>query len=79
MKMERFSTSGIKNMANRMGYSLSPSFQDESTLGISMMSNRLNQAGGHAQQNRMIRDKRRTLDKAVLYSYQGAFVKKYRI
>jgi len=24
----------------------------------------------------MIRDKRRSLDKAVLYSYQGAFVKK---
>ena len=25
----------------------------------------------------MIKDKRRSLDKAVLYSYQGAFVKKY--
>jgi len=24
----------------------------------------------------MIRDKKRSLDKAVLYSYQGAFVKK---
>jgi hypothetical protein len=25
----------------------------------------------------MIRDKRRTLDRVVLYSYQGAFVKKF--
>jgi hypothetical protein len=25
----------------------------------------------------MIKDKRKSLDKAVLYSYQGAFVKKY--
>ncbi len=33
--------------------------------------------GGRTQQERMIRDKRRSLDKAVLYSYQGAFVKKF--
>jgi hypothetical protein len=32
--------------------------------------------GGRTQQERMIRDKRRSLDKALLYSYQGAFVKK---
>ena len=30
---------------------------------------------GQSQQERMIRDKRRTLDKALLYSYQSAFVK----
>jgi len=32
--------------------------------------------GGPGQQSRMIRDKRRTLNRALLYSYQGAFVKK---
>ena len=39
---------------------------------------RLKQHGGRTQQERMIRDKRRSLDKALLYSYQAAFVKKYR-
>ena len=38
-------------------------------------ASRLQQAGGNAQQQRMIRDKRRSLDKAILYSYQGAKVK----
>ena len=36
---------------------------------------RLENHGGEAQQDRMIRDKRRGLDKAVLYSYQGADVR----
>ena len=39
---------------------------------------RLKQHGGRTQQERMIRDKRRSLNKALLYSYQAAFVKKYR-
>lgn len=33
---------------------------------------RLNKAGGSAQQERMIEDKRKTLQRAVKYSYQGA-------
>lgn len=40
------------------------------------MRSRLNQHGGFPQQDRMIKDKRRSLDKAVLYSYQGAIIKK---
>ena len=40
------------------------------------MAKRLLQMGGRSQQERMIRDKRRSLDKALLYSYQSAFVKK---
>ena len=40
------------------------------------MKNRLTQHGGFPQQDRMIKDKRRTLDRAVLYSYQGAKVQK---
>jgi hypothetical protein len=34
-----------------------------------MLSRYLYSAGGFAQQDRMIKDKRRTLDRAVLYSY----------
>ena len=45
-----------------------------SSLGS--MAARLNQHGGFPQQDRMIRDKRRTLDRAVLYSYQGAKIQK---
>ncbi len=45
--------------------------------GITEMSKQLNYHGGYFQQNREIKDKRKSLDKALLYSYQGAFVKKY--
>ncbi len=38
------------------------------------MSTRLDNRGGSAQQDRMIRDKERTLKRAVKYSYQGAQV-----
>jgi hypothetical protein len=40
------------------------------------MRKRLEYRGGEAQQDRMIKDKRKTLDRAVLYSYQGAKVRK---
>lgn len=40
------------------------------------MAARLKQHGGFPQQDRMIKDKRRSLDKAVLYSQQGAKVQK---
>lgn len=36
---------------------------------LSNMIARLNHRGGSAQQDRMIADKRKTLDRAVLYSY----------
>lgn len=65
-------------MAGRTGYISSPNFSVNKYTedGIVNNSQRLFQHGGFPQQDRMIRDKRRTLDKAVLYSYQGAFVKK---
>ena len=44
--------------------------------GANVMANRLGVRGGAIQQNRMIKDKVETLDRAVLYSYQGAKVKK---
>ena len=44
--------------------------------GLADMAKQLNYHGGYFQQNREIKDKRKTLDKALLYSYQGAFIKK---
>ena len=44
--------------------------------GIEEQSIRFQQAGGNRQQERMIKDKRRSLDHAVWYSYQGADVLK---
>ena len=43
---------------------------------LDLMQARLRVRGGEAQQDRMIKDKRETLDRAVLYSYQGANVRK---
>lgn len=43
---------------------------------LELMAARLNYRGGKAQQDRMIKDKREALDRAVLYSYQGARIKK---
>ena len=42
---------------------------------MSALSNYLYAAGGSKQQSRMIKDKRRTLDRVVKYSYQGALIK----
>ena len=44
--------------------------------GISKMGSRLQIHGGNRQQERMIKDKRRSLDHAVWYSYQAAEVMK---
>ena len=44
--------------------------------GLSLMKTRIDMRGGAEQQARMIKDKRSTLDKAILYSYQGAKVRK---
>ena len=57
--------------------STQPGLNSSSVRGVNMLSRYLYSAGGFAQQDRMIKDKRRTLDRAVLYSYQGAKVRKY--
>lgn len=44
--------------------------------GLNDQSLRLKVNGGYKQQERMIFDKRRSLDRALLYSYQGANIKK---
>lgn len=43
---------------------------------LDLMRSRLNVRGGIKQQDRMIKDKRETLDRVTLYSYQGAKVQK---
>jgi hypothetical protein len=43
---------------------------------LDLMRARLNLRGGVAQQDRMIKDKKETLDRVLLYSYQGANVRK---
>ena len=67
----------FNSLSNRLGQSSQPIFTPTSVQGVNDLERILAHKGGLTQQERMIRDKRRTLDKAVLYSYQGAFVKKY--
>lgn len=43
--------------------------------GINMMAQRLKTRGGEVQQNRMIKDKRWSLDHATKYSYQAAKIR----
>ena len=54
-----------------------PNFSNTSVEGVSEMTRRLNFMGGFPQQDRMIRDKYRTLLRVLKSSYQGAWVKKH--
>lgn len=49
---------------------------DPKIEGVWNQATRMRQAGGDLQQERMIKDKRRSLDHAIWYSYQGAQVLK---
>lgn len=49
---------------------------DTDLQGVNNQFIRLNHQGGNLQQNRMIKDKRKSLDRALIYSYQGADVRK---
>lgn len=68
--------SNLRLMNTRMGNLDLPTYKPDTVKGAIDMAKRLNSKGGFSQQDRMIRDKRRSLDKATLYSYQGALVKK---
>ena len=63
-------------MKGRLGVYDKASFDGKENVidGVSHQYARLQSAGGNQQQERMIRDKRRSLDRAVWYSYQGADV-----
>lgn len=74
---EQFPTNGIRLDAARTGRLSAPQYREGTVPGLKTLARHIYQMGGRTQQERMIRDKRRSLDKAVLYSYQGAFVKKF--
>lgn len=72
-------------MSNRLGLFNGPKpvaiagdgIADEAALhGLDHVETLLKYNGGTAQQDRMIKDKRRSLDRALKYSYQGATIKK---
>lgn len=68
----------FKQLGQRLG-SLERVHNPINTIdGVNEMAKKLNYHGGYFQQNRMIKDKQKSLEKALLYSYQSAFVKKYR-
>ena len=68
--------STLRLMNTRIGNQDLPRYKTDTVEGATEMAKRLQANGGFPQQDRMIRDKRRSLDKATLYSYQGALVKK---
>ena len=53
-----------------------PDYNEPSIAGINALAKYLYAAGGPAQQSRMITDKRKTLDRVIKYSYQGAFIQR---
>ena len=64
-------------MAGRLGDR--PSFKQSGQMnfdGVENMQTRLDANGGFFQQSRMIFDKRRSFDRALLYSYQACNIKK---
>ena len=64
-------------MKGRLGVYERPFDPDKTSIeGVEEQSIRLQQAGGNRQQERMIKDKRRSLDSAVWNSYQAAEVVK---
>ena len=67
----------LKLMANRMGnLDVPPKYYIDTVDNANHMASGLQARGGLPQQERMVRDKRKSLDKATLYSYQAARIKK---
>ena len=64
-------------LAGRLGVYEKPVFNPEEHAleGVTQQAERFRHNGGNRQQERMIKDKRRSLDRAVWYSYQAADIK----
>ena len=60
----------------RLGVYDKPPYEGSSVEGVNNTATRLRQNGGNRQQERMITSKRRTLDRVVWNSYQGAEIVK---
>jgi len=65
-----------KLMAKRMGVTDLPHYYPDTVEGANEIAKSLMIHGGFPQQERMIRDKRKSLDKATLYSYQAVLIKR---
>lgn len=63
-------------MRARLGTYEKKPFQPKTIDGVNEMALRFRSMGGYRQQERMIHDKRRTLDRAVHFSYQAAEVRR---
>ena len=75
------SDSPLSQLSNRLGLSENSDVESltpqASTIdGVNDAADYLRKIGGYRQQDRMITDRRKSLDRAVKYSYQGAFVTK---
>ena len=67
----------LKLIAFRLGnLDVHPKYYPDTVDNANLMASELVQRGGLPQQERMVRDKRKSLDKATLYSYQAARIKK---
>ena len=67
----------IKLMNSRLGnLDLPPKYHADTVENANLMASELAIHGGFPQQERMVKDKRKSLDKATLYSYQAARIKK---
>ena len=61
--------SNLRLMNSRLGNMDFPHYKPDTVEGALEMAARLKAAGGFPQQDRMIRDKRRSLDNATKFSY----------
>lgn len=77
--------SSLKGMTHRLTWSEAEFHESEegdniaeyaALKGLGQQHRLLIAGGGYPQQDRMILDKKRSLDRALKYSYQGAFIKK---
>ncbi len=75
--VDRMASDSDLNIADKSDSNVPTNLYPSTIPGAIDTQHRLDAAGGFTQQDRMIRDKRRTLDRAVQYSYQGAYVRKY--
>nr|DAN15246.1 MAG TPA: hypothetical protein [Caudoviricetes sp.] len=80
---DKFSNLTLSFMGKRLGmhYPGPPVYAPDGSVltsleGIYQQGKRLKAGGGYAQQERMINDKKKTLDRVLYYSYQGADIQK---
>lgn len=75
--VDRLAPDSELNIGDKSDSNIPSNLYPSTVPGAIDTQHRLDAAGGFTQQDRMIRDKRRSLDRAVQYSYQGAYVRKY--